>query len=234
MLINPKEAIEKGWITGVDDFTPFVQPNAIDFTLDSLSKIRDGHLFLLSEKNKVMRGVQKVQPWTLQEILKPSSQTHLIQKGFDVHNSKETFFVIDQNKAYDGMSNMYLTLPKGVACKLIVRSTLNRNGLFLTSGLYDSGFKGAIGFLIHNRSGTALIAPGTRVGQIAFYTSDSAELYEGGYNHEQGTHYTEKDDSSQLVDLDSEEPKDLIEPSESNDLRTSINFIEGNDVDSLS
>jgi deoxycytidine triphosphate deaminase len=90
------------------------------------------------------------------------------------------------------MSDVYVEVPAGVAAKLIIRSTLNRNGIFLTSGLYDAGFKGNLGFVLHNRAGEAYLAPGTRVGQIEFYKSDSEGLYLGGYNTKEGQHWSEK------------------------------------------
>jgi deoxycytidine triphosphate deaminase len=172
MLINPNYAIEQGWIKNIVDPKKQIQPNAIDFTLDKLFGIDENTMFVLSEKSKKMR------------------------ENFDMEligYHGEQMWNLQPNKVYDGMSNMYVEVPEGVAVKLIIRSTLNRNGIFLTSGLYDSGFKGNIGFAIHNRSGHAMIAPGTRIGQIEFYKSDSSGLYAGGYNTKDGQHYKEKD-----------------------------------------
>lgn len=174
MLINPKEAIEKGWIKGLVDPEKQIQPNAIDFTLDKLFAIDPCTPFFLSEKSKQMRKFVEMEP-----------------KSYPDANG-ELAWHLRYGTAYDGMSNMYVEVPEGVAVKLIIRSTLNRNGIFLTSGLYDSGFKGNIGFILHNRGGEAYIAPGTRVGQIEFYKSDSAGLYAGGYNTSEGKHFTEK------------------------------------------
>ena len=103
------------------------------------------------------------------------------------------FWHLPADCVVDGMSNITVDLPTGVACELIIRSTFNRNGIFLTSGLYDSGYQGPIGFAVHNRSGKAKIGVGTRIGQIKFVASDSNELYAGGYNHEAATHWTDKD-----------------------------------------
>ena len=100
------------------------------------------------------------------------------------------FFCLDAPKSYDGTSNIYLNLPENVAAQTIIRSTFNRNGIFLTSGLYDSGYKGHIGFALHNVAGYTKIEQGTRIGQIIFVRSESAGIYAGGYNHTEGTHYT--------------------------------------------
>lgn len=165
MFINPTFAIEQGWIRGITDPDKQVQPNAIDFTLDRAFEMNDnGRGFLISESTKTMIGSTEI----------------------DVE--KTVYFIIKPSSMLDGLSDVYVDLPEGVCAQLVIRSTLARNGLILTSGLYDSGFKGHIGFLLHNRAPTpAYIAPGTRVGQIIFIRSESAKLYEGGYNHEQGT-----------------------------------------------
>lgn len=179
MLISPKTAIESGWITHPEckiyqDWVDrkFVSPNAIDFTLDTVFSIDKSKSFFISEKGKEMRGGMK-------------------QVAVE-HPNGQSYFKIPKEGVVDGMSEMYVEIPEGVSCSFIIRSTLNRNGLYMTNGLYDSGFKGNLGFAIHNRSGQAHIAPGTRVGQIIFQKSESEGTYEGGYNTEKGAHWTEE------------------------------------------
>jgi len=172
MFINPLTAIEQGWITGTFS-DKNIQPNAIDFTLDKLFTIDHENAFILSEDDKYMRGGEEIEA------------EHDEEDGLH-------YWPIDIRTSYDGMSSMYVKLPEGVACMLIVRSTLNRNGIFITSGLYDSGYEGHIGFALHNISGPAKIATGTRVGQIMFIPSDSAKMYDGGWNHGKDTHHSEK------------------------------------------
>ena len=111
----------------------------------------------------------------------------------DHDDVQRPFWSISSHSVYDGMSDIYVELPEGVAAMLIIRSTFNRNGLFLTSGLYDSGYKGHLGFALHNRADAqARVAPGTRVGQVIFVSSDSAGMYAGGWNHDQGTHHSDE------------------------------------------
>lgn len=172
MLISPLTAIKEGWIKGIVDEKQQVQPNAIDFTLDKLFEVDGNSDFILTEDRKVMR---KSTPATLLEGISEGTSGWRLRP----------------NGRYDGMSDIYVELPEGVAAKLIIRSTLNRNGVFLTSGLYDSGFKGNIGFMLHNVLGTSYLGKGTRVGQIEFYKSDSAGLYAGGYNTEKGKHWAD-------------------------------------------
>ena len=171
MFINPKVAIKEGWVTGIQNEEVQIQPNAIDFTLDRLFAINN-NTFHISEDAKQMRGGFEIQP-----AGRPGN---------------EQYWSLEANSVYDGMSGMHVKLPSGIAAMLIIRSTFNRNGIFLTSGLYDSGFEGHLGFAIHNRSGPAIIVPGTRIGQVIFVESENALMYAGGWSHKEGTHYTEK------------------------------------------
>jgi deoxycytidine triphosphate deaminase len=164
MFINPKYAIEQGWIQGIQNPDKQVQPNAIDFTLDTL-KLLSADTARVSEDGKSMRPLVDVQ---------------LTPGGWG----------LEYGRVYDGTSEMYCDLPKGIAALLYTRSTLARNGVFLVSGLYDSGYQGHVGFTIYPIGGHIVIAKGTRVGQIAFVSADSAKLYAGGWNHQEGTHYT--------------------------------------------
>lgn len=178
MFINPKIAIEKGWITGVKDPKRQVQPNAIDFTVDIVQALSVMPA-RVTESDKKMRSLMAFEPidgmWTL-----------------------------NGNAVYDGTSDVYVNIPEGVAAVLWTRSSFARNGVFILSGLYDSGYIGHVGFTIYTPGGPIDIAPGTRIGQIAFMHSESAELYKGGWNHQQGTHYagqakTAKHDATQAV-----------------------------------
>jgi len=177
MFISPEVAIDKGWIKSKKPIQQKnIQPNAIDFTVDKLYTIDYLQPFFINEEDKRMRGGKEVQTYKQSDV---------------TNNDGKDYWTLDAYTAYDFMSDFYVEIPDGVACQLIIRSTLNRNGLFLTSGLYDSGFKGHIAGAIHNRSGCAFIEPGTRVGQIIFIESVSAGMYAGGYNHEEGTHHSE-------------------------------------------
>lgn len=179
MFISPKTAIENGWVTGIHDVEKQVQPNALDFTLDKVYAIRTTNQFVISEYGKQMRGSHELEP--------------VLDRGFKHETGEDLYFWHIRDNVVDGMSDVYVDLPEGVAAILLPRSTLSRNGLFLTSGLWDSGYRGHIGMMLHIRAeGMTSIAKGTRVGQVIFVASDSATMYAGGYTHEKGTHYTEK------------------------------------------
>lgn len=180
MFINPTIAIEKRWIKGNLTLN-HIQPNAIDFTLDKMFEIyKDSHCSITEFAPKKMRVQQEVPSYGLVSGHNDPSGPVKIAAGWTVGPG-----------SYDCMSDFYVEIPEGVAAYLIVRSTFNRNGMFITSGLYDSGYKGHIGFVLHNPIGPATIEVGIRVGQIIFVSSDNAGVYAGGWNHDQGTHYSE-------------------------------------------
>lgn len=184
MIISPKTAIERGWIANVPEHC--IQPNAIDFTVDRVFLIDSQGLFRLVEdsltgktKNKVMTAQHEVLPTIL---------------TYPTESRSEEFegWRLLPNTSYDMMSDMYVSLPPGIAARLIIRSTLNRCGCLLSSGLYDSGFKGNCGFVLHTNT-IAELSRGVRVGQIIFEASeDSGIVYAGKYNTDEGHHWTEK------------------------------------------
>lgn len=170
MFINPKHAIDQGWIKFPDWMTPeqqqrCVQPNAIDFTLDRLFVVDSSSPAEVTEKSKIMRQLR------------------------EVTTNSNNQWVIESNQLYDGMSDFYVNVPDNVASLLVVRSTFNRVGIQLNSGLYDSFFSGNAGFTLFNRSGPLVTEPHTRIGQIIFVEADAAGRYAGGYNTAAGQHW---------------------------------------------
>ena len=181
MFVNPLTAIKEGWVTSKNlpslsswEENNHVSPNAIDFTIDTLYTINPDNHFRIDSESKDMRGGYRV------------------VDNFDPQYKKH-YWRLAPKQSYDFMSDFYVQLPEGIAALLIIRSTFNRNGLFLTSGLYDSGFKGHIAGALHNMVGLSFIERGTRLGQIMFVDSGTAKTYAGGYNHESGTHHAEKE-----------------------------------------
>jgi len=174
MIINPRRAIAEGWIKGITDEDKQVQPNAIDFTLDELWSINN-NLAVISEGGKQMRGGGKSEP-------------------VPARDGSGSYWTLSPG-VYDCLSDMYVEVPEGVAAQLVIRSTFARNGMFLVAGLYDSGFKGRIGFCLHvpqpmlaDIGPLTKIGAGTRVGQIIFVeASPSGVMYAGQYNHAVGT-----------------------------------------------
>lgn len=178
MFINPKEAIAQGWLKLPEHWTPeqvakAIQPNAIDFTADRMFLINNADTFVISETGKQSR--------------KQTEREAVFQRALNGPG-----WVVNECDTVDIMSDFYVTVPSGVAAYVITRSTFVRNGLFIQSGLYDSGFSGNVGCVLFNRSGRAVIGKGTRIGQLVFVESDSAKLYAGQYNTSQGEHWQTK------------------------------------------
>ena len=131
------------------------QPNAVDLRVQDIFEINDDEFRLEGDK-KVHRGSEKIQ---VNELgcwhLKPG--------------------------IYEIIMENIVTIPHGYAGWVITRSTLNRNGLFITSGLYDSGYSGVMAGLLHVKGGTAVIQRGSRVGQFLLFEAETLSMYDGDY-----------------------------------------------------
>jgi len=168
VILNPRELIAQGFVTGVANEAVQIQPNGIDFTLDVVHAINTASPATISERGKTMRPI-----WPLD-------------------TNVGGFWQLCGSSVYDGASSVYVKVPPNCAAVLFTRSTLTRNGVFLVSGLYDDSFEGHVGFTIYTPGGSINIERGTRVGQIVFMPAESAKQYAGGWNHAAGTHYTEE------------------------------------------
>lgn len=132
-----------------------VQPNAIDLRVEKIFKILPTD-FVISETEKIHRKTEEI-PLTLTNkwALNPGS--------------------------YEVIMEGEITIGRGEAGWVIVRSTFNRNGVFLTSGLYDSGYSGKMAGVLHVTTGKMIIEKGTRIGQFLLFTSETVGLYNGSY-----------------------------------------------------
>ncbi len=174
MFINPKKAIREGWLKGVPEAD--IQPNAVDIAVETLWEIDVDSKFYLWHNDKNHRT---------REELKPT------QLGTESH-AYQDMWKFKKGKVYDFMSPAYVEMPKGVVGWLVTRSTLNRNGVFVLSGLYDSGYKGHINGILYNKCGESWVQPGSRVAQFIMAASDSEGLYTGSYNVNEGELWHEK------------------------------------------
>ena len=132
-----------------------VQPNAVDLRLGKVFKIRD-NVFTIDEDQKVHRGSEEYEPW--------EDGYYYLYPG--------SYEVIMENEIHVGPDE---------AGFVITRSTLNRNGLFLTSGLYDTGYEGVMAGVLHVNVGLARIKPGTRIGQYLNWRAEALSSYDGDY-----------------------------------------------------
>ena len=132
-----------------------VQPNAVDLRLGKVFKIKD-NVFTIDEDQKVHRGSEEYEPWEDgYYYLYPGSYEVIMRNEIEVGPDEAGF--------------------------VITRSTLNRNGLFLTSGLYDTGYKGVMAGVLHVNVGLARIKPGTRIGQYLSWKAEALSSYDGDY-----------------------------------------------------
>ena len=131
------------------------QPNAVDLRLGKVFKINDS-VFEVSNDHKIHRGSIEIEP------------------------DSEGFYNLPTGH-YEVVMENIIDVGQNEAGWVITRSTLNRNGVFLTSGLYDSGYHGVMAGVMHVNCGTARIKQGTRIGQYLSFDAQSLSSYDGDY-----------------------------------------------------
>jgi len=132
-----------------------IQPNAVDLRVSKFFRVSTKD-FVISEDQKTHRGSKEIEP--------------------DI----DGWFYL-QPGHYEVIMENTINVGDNEAGWVITRSTLNRNGLFLTSGLYDSGYKGVMAGALHVNCGGAYIVPGTRLGQFILFKAESLNQYDGSY-----------------------------------------------------
>ena len=132
-----------------------VQPNAVDLRLGKVFKMSQS-TFIIDEKQKTHRGSYEMKPDPLGYYNLPEGHYEVVMENMIVVGDDEAGWVI-------------------------TRSTLNRNGVFLTSGLYDSGYDGVMAGVMHVTCGPMRIQKGTRIGQYLCFNAESLHKYEGSY-----------------------------------------------------
>jgi len=140
-------------LTNVQDAD--IQPNAVDLRLDKVFQIQP-NIFEISNEHKLHRGSR--------EILPDSFGYFTLYPG-----------------AYEVIMENIIHVGKDEAGWVITRSTLNRNGCYITSGLYDSGYNGVMAGVLHVTVDVAKIKKGTRVGQYLSFDAEMLKAYDGSY-----------------------------------------------------
>ena len=140
-------------LTNIEDGD--IQPNAVDLRLGKVLWISSNE-FLIDEEQKVHRGTV--------EMKVDDDGYYRLEPGH--------YEVVMQNK---------ITVGYDEAGWVITRSTLNRNGVFLTSGLYDTGYSGVMAGVMHVTVGPMRIKPGTRIGQYLCFAAQAVSQYDGDY-----------------------------------------------------
>lgn len=173
MFISPKYAFDQGWITNLQNPEVQIGSDGIDLTLKTVSRIQLGEYSVLTnaKSNTIHRSLELVEPEVTDgwEII-PDGIT-----GYDLRSG-----------SFDVGFNEFVTLPQGVAAIILLRSSFSRAGHSMFSGLYDQGYEGYAGAVLHV-AGNAFVEANMRIGQIVFVESaGSGQLYAGGYNHKEG------------------------------------------------
>ena len=131
------------------------QPNAVDLRLGKVFKILL-NVFEVTNETKTHRGTEELLP------------------------DSEGFYFLDPGH-YEVVMENIINVGEGEAGWVITRSTLNRNGCFITSGLYDSGYHGVMAGVMHVTVGPAKIKKGTRIGQYLSFNAEALTMYDGSY-----------------------------------------------------
>jgi len=152
-VIHIGSKFTKSSLTNVQDGD--VQPNAVDLRVDKIFDIKQERFYISNDK-KQHRG---------------STEKLLSREG-------EWFL---QPGAYEVIFENIIDVAEGEAGFVITRSSLNRNGLYLTTGLYDSGYNGVMAAVLHVTTAPAVIKKGTRLGQFLLFKSETLSMYDGDY-----------------------------------------------------
>ena len=150
---NIASATSRSLLTNVQEGD--VQPNAVDLRLGKVFRILSNE-FEISNEHKKHRGAE------------------------EIHPDGEGYFTLLPG-SYEIVMENIINVGEGEAGWVITRSTLNRNGCFITSGLYDSGYHGVMAGVLHVTCGTARIKQGTRVGQYLSFDAEMLKKYDGDY-----------------------------------------------------
>ncbi len=151
-IINPQKIVDQGIVKDLEGGAMEVQMNGIDLTVEKVEIIKGGFL------GKNQRDITEYIP--------------IAEDG--------EMYSLQRSQVYSITFQQHVDIPEGMAAHIIARSTLNRMGSFITSGLYDSGFKNQIGAVL--RVGAPItIQKGARIAQIIFQEAKSASLYDGIY-----------------------------------------------------
>jgi len=163
-MLNIGLASNKSNLTGIQEGD--TQPNAVDLRLGKVFMIHKD-LFVIDEDHKEHRG------------------------STELTTASDGYFWLPLG-SYEVVMENEVSIAEGEAGFVITRSTLNRNGVFLTSGLYDSGYGydgnevvgGVMAAVMHVGIGMMKIKPGTRIGQYLSFQAQTSHQYSGDYgNH---------------------------------------------------
>lgn len=112
-------------------------------------------------------------------ILVPCEFTEIQQVGIDLSTSEglqvphgSSINITFHERINLNDEDIYATIHQ--------RSSYSRKGIFMTSGVYDPGYRGSLGCTIYNMSGELLEIPAnTRIAQLVCFEANPASKYMG-------------------------------------------------------
>lgn len=155
-IIYPLKGSGKSKFTNVDE-TQF-QQHCIETTCDKLFQIHG--------------------PITIGEGFKQFPKFDEMETQRD---EKGEYWMLRPNMAYNFESNVSVEVAVDECFFLIQRSSFNRVGIRITSGLYDSGYKGGVNGVIYTSQNPLKLYKGTRIAQILLHSAETFKLYDGQY-----------------------------------------------------
>ena len=138
-----------------------IQPNAVDLTIDKVWLLENG-VFMLSGSTK-----QALPRRTINPIKRQTD-------GIEVFRLKGGTYVVEFDQKVEMGAN-----EAGI---VVSRSTLMRNGVWLESALYDSGYKGHMHAGLKVAQGIEFIFPRhERIAQFLCFEAEALSQYNGTY-----------------------------------------------------
>lgn len=165
MITSPLTVIEKGWLTFPSWMTDkqkqdCIQQVGIDITLDRCFMVDSSVVAVLSENGRNFKPVAEMVPHT-----------------------EDGFYNLHQGYNYDWSSDFTVNVPEDRCALIVVRSSLNRVGGGITSGIFDPSYVGSVAGALRLFAGSVNIERHARIAQIIFIKAESATQYNGIYNN---------------------------------------------------
>ena len=154
MFIHPAGKENKTLVNNIDN--DMIQPNTIDLRVQSVMRIGSGE-FSIDEDSKAHR------------------------KQVEVPKDKDGYWELEKGGCYAIDSNQYIEMGEGEIGIVLGRSTFNRNGVFIVSSVYDSGFRDYIGATLYNIGGLTRFRYGTSFAHLILAKAVTLSMYTGDY-----------------------------------------------------
>lgn len=115
-------------------------------------------------------------------VITTGNHTQVQQVGIDC--SLISSFKLQHGESHNVNFTEAVNLPINIFSLFYPRSSLSRQGVFVSTGVYDPGYQGSVGCTIYNMSGREMkFEKGDRVGQMVFFRADAASSYDGKWQN---------------------------------------------------